>query len=82
VLVLAYRHPLTLRRYQSFSNLNYSAPVSFKQSVGESPLGQLFYWLLELACRFAAGVLAGFLGGYASHLVLDAFTPSSLPLVC
>src|SRR5208337_2954539 len=32
MLVLAYRYPLG--RHQSLSNLNYSTPVSFKQSVG------------------------------------------------
>lgn len=36
--------------------------------------------LWEILLRTAAGALAGFLAGYASHLVLDAFTVSSLPL--
>ena len=47
-----------------------------------SPLQQFFLWLAEWACRFLAGAIAGLLAGYASHLVLDALTPSSLPLVC
>lgn len=51
------------------------------RSLAASPCAQFFYWLLELAFRFASGVLAGLLAGYASHLVLDALTPSSLPLL-
>ena len=45
-----------------------------------SPLQQFFFWLAECACRFLAGAIAGVLAGYASHLVLDALTPRSLPL--
>jgi membrane-bound metal-dependent hydrolase YbcI (DUF457 family) len=37
---------------------------------------------LEFLWRFLAGALGGFQAGYASHLVLDAATPMSLPLVC
>ena len=33
----------------------------------------------EVACRLAAGAIAGLLGGYASHLALDALTPAGLP---
>lgn len=51
------------------------------RSLATSPFAQFLYWLLELACRFTSGVVAGFLAGYASHLVLDALTPSSLPLL-
>jgi len=45
-----------------------------------SPLEQFFLWLAECACRFLTGAIAGLLAGYASTLVLDAFTPRSLPL--
>jgi hypothetical protein len=45
-----------------------------------SLLEQLFLWVAECACRFLAGAIAGLLAGYASHLILDAFTPISLPL--
>lgn len=47
----------------------------------DSLLDRLLYWVLEMACHFVSGTFAGFLGGYASHLVLDALTPCSLPLV-
>lgn len=47
----------------------------------ESALHQFFYWLAEYFCRFLAGLIAGVLAGYASHLTLDFFTPMSLPLV-
>lgn len=37
--------------------------------------------LEELSWRFLAGLVEGFLAGYASHLVLDAGTPKGLPLL-
>lgn len=37
--------------------------------------------LLSLVATFGAGYVAGAVGGAASHLVLDAGTPSSLPLL-
>jgi hypothetical protein len=47
----------------------------------ESPSGhQSFFLLAEYFCRFLAGLIAGVLAGYASHLVLDFFTPMSLPV--
>jgi hypothetical protein len=56
----------------------------FAQMRAASPdlLAQIAYSLLELFFRFLAGALAGLLAGYASHLVLDSFTPSSLPILC
>jgi membrane-bound metal-dependent hydrolase YbcI (DUF457 family) len=36
--------------------------------------------LQEVAWRVAAGLLAGFIAGYVSHLALDAFTVKSLPV--
>ncbi len=47
----------------------------------QSTLARLWHAFLELLLRLAAGALAGALGGYGSHLVLDAFTPRSLPLI-
>lgn len=40
----------------------------------------LLYYAAELFYRLAAGALAGFTGGYVSHLALDAFTPRSIPV--
>jgi hypothetical protein len=40
---------------------------------------ELWHLLLEFLCRVLAGAVAGALGGYGSHLVLDGFTPQSLP---
>jgi len=37
--------------------------------------------LAEFLLRFVAGLIAGVIGGYASHLALDFMTPCSLPLV-
>lgn len=45
-------------------------------------VARALYWIAEIFWRFVAGLLAGLIGGYASHLVLDATTPRSLPLFC
>jgi len=42
---------------------------------------QFFFWLAEYFCRFLAGLIAGLLAGYASHLTLDFLTPMSLPVL-
>jgi hypothetical protein len=47
----------------------------------ESPLVQVLFWIAEYFCRFVAGLTAGVLAGYASHLTLDFFTPASLPVI-
>jgi hypothetical protein len=46
-----------------------------------SPLYQILFWFAEYFCRFLAGVIAGVLADYASHLTLDFFTPMSLPVL-
>lgn len=48
---------------------------------GVDPLTQLLYCLAEMFWRLAAGFASGLAAGYASHLVLDAFTPRGLPLL-
>lgn len=45
-----------------------------------TPLQRFWQQLLESLCRLGAGALAGLLGGYGSHIALDAFTPAGLPL--
>lgn len=47
-----------------------------------SLLPQVGYGILEFLFHFLAGLLPGFLAGYASHLALDSLTPSSLPVLC
>lgn len=47
----------------------------------QSTLPQLWHAVLEFFFRLLAGAVAGALGGYGSHLALDAFTPRSLPLI-
>jgi hypothetical protein len=42
---------------------------------------QLWHTLLSILCTLAAGAIAGVLAGHFSHLVLDAATPMSLPLL-
>jgi hypothetical protein len=41
----------------------------------------LVYKMCAYLMEFSAGALPGFLGGYASHLILDSTTPCGLPLV-
>jgi LexA-binding, inner membrane-associated putative hydrolase len=54
-------------------NLFVPAPVN--------PLAQLFWTAAEVLWRFAAGFANGLAAGYVSHLVLDAGTPRSIPLL-
>lgn len=51
------------------------------RAAATSPLQRLCQALLEILCRLGAGALAGLLGGYGSHIALDAFTPAGLPLL-
>lgn len=46
-----------------------------------TPFERLCHKLIQLLCRLGAGALAGLIGGYGSHLALDACTPASLPLL-
>lgn len=43
-------------------------------------LSTLLFLAAEMFWRAAAGFVAGFTGGYASHLALDAVTPRGIPL--
>jgi hypothetical protein len=45
------------------------------------PLLHICHVMIQLLCTLGAGALAGLLGGYASHLVLDAMTPMGLPAI-
>ena len=48
----------------------------------QTVLEGIWHALLELLCRLGAGALAGFVGGYASHVALDACTPNGCPIIC
>ena len=58
------------KRYGSMAS---AEPEGFKRGL---------YWAQSTLCLIAAGLLAGLIVGYASHLVLDFTTPKGLPLVC
>jgi hypothetical protein len=47
----------------------------------DTALTQFFLFLAEIALRLLAGFVNGIAAGYVSHLVLDAGTPRSIPLV-
>jgi membrane-bound metal-dependent hydrolase YbcI (DUF457 family) len=47
----------------------------------QSEFGRLLLLLQEMLWRIAAGILAGFIVGYVSHLTLDSFSERGLPLV-
>ena len=51
------------------------------RSSASTPLQRLWQAFLELLCRLGAGALAGLLGGYGSHVALDALTRAGLPLL-
>jgi len=46
------------------------------------PLQAGSYEFFEWVCYLLAGVLAGFVAGYASHLVLDFQTSRCFPIIC
>ena len=52
-----------------------------QQGVADSCDGLQYFWhaLLAVLCSLGAGAIAGLLGGYVSHLALDAVTPMGLP---
>jgi len=50
--------------------------------LASSPLQAAWYELCEWVCYLLAGALAGFVAGYASHLVLDSQTSRCLPIIC
>ena len=53
-----------------------------RQALPEASLPALLLLVAELFWRFVAGLISGLQAGYVSHLLLDAATPRSLPLLC
>jgi hypothetical protein len=69
-----------LRRWQTW--LRTWASHYRQQVAGEQdPWRRFLLIAAEIAFTLAAGAVAGFLAGYASHLVLDATTPAGLPVL-
>jgi hypothetical protein len=48
----------------------------------EDPLLSLLHKTAEVLFLLLAGALVGFTFGYASHVMLDLFTPKGLPILC
>jgi F0F1-type ATP synthase assembly protein I len=62
-------------------NYLHDKAAEYRRRSEAEPDSSFWFSLLAVLCEFAAGVLLGFLGGYASHLILDSTTPCGLPLV-
>lgn len=58
-----------------------SQHAAARAQLSTSKWQKLGHNLIALLFRLLAGALAGLVAGYASHLILDAFTPGSLPFV-
>jgi hypothetical protein len=69
-MLIAYRGPAP---YLSQPNLFVSRP--------NTALTQFFLFLAEIALRLLAGFVNGIAAGYVSHLVLDAASPRSIPVL-
>jgi hypothetical protein len=63
---------------------SYAGSLAEKRAISNSmsDFEKFCSWLLEMGCRFLAGAIAGAVGGYGSHLALDAGSPQGLPLLC
>lgn len=53
-----------------------------EQTASRSPATSKNLLLAAAACRLGAGLIAGFLAGYACHLIQDSRTPARLPVLC
>jgi hypothetical protein len=69
-----------LDEWQSFLRTHADRQAAIAKQA-QTPLSELWHLFLEFLCRLLAGAVAGALGGYGSHLALDAFSARSLPLV-
>lgn len=71
----------TLTRWESFCREKAESARARMCAVDASEWQRFCIWIAALLWQIAAGLLAGLLGGYASHLVLDSMTPAGLPFV-
>lgn len=78
--VLAYVAAQNLESMQSYVRTQANRYAFLKQTA-VSPALSDWYEFLEILMRGIAGATAGFVAGYASHLILDFSTPRSLPLI-
>lgn len=51
------------------------------RELSQNGFGSFLFWMGEMLCFAFAGLIAGILAGYVSHLVLDLVTPAGLPLL-
>lgn len=69
-----------LRPCQSFLRSRADSEATLRKQA-QTTGSKIWHWSLEISHRLLAGAAAGALAGYGSHLILDAFTPRSLPLI-
>jgi hypothetical protein len=54
---------------------------NYRAALATDGFWKFLFQTAELLLRIVAGAIASFIGGYASHLALDATTPRGLPLL-
>jgi len=69
-----------LDSWQSFLRTRADSQAAFAEQA-QTIVSELWHFFLEFLCRLLTGAVAGVLGGYGSHLVLDGFSPQGLPPV-
>jgi len=75
--ILALRH---LDSWQASLRAHADRQAALAMQARSTP-ARLWHAVHEFFFRLLAGAVAGALGGYGSHLALDAFTPRSVPLI-
>jgi len=69
-----------LESWQSYLRTQADSQAALAEQA-QTIVSELWHLFLEFLYRLLAGAVAGALGGYGSHLVLDGFSPQSLPPV-
>lgn len=59
-----------------------AAHYQARSELEENGFRKFLYALMSVFCLSIAGVLAGIIAGYSSHLILDFQTPKGLSLFC
>jgi len=55
--------------------------ITLKRCLSNNTLEKILLWIVAIVLAFLSGVIIGLFGGYLSHIVLDASTARSVPLI-